>query len=154
MSGRTVVSGRAAGALFGLLLAGTAAADGYGSYGYGSYGYGGGPAFTAETWPTELVKRPRTLPSGMLELAAPLGLDVSVASPGNPATVPVAAHVGLTDWLTLGVGHTRGFCAGDADGGCAAAYDDYRVEAFARFYAAGPLSAGYGAALAAASVHG
>jgi plastocyanin len=146
MSGRTVVSRRAAGALVGLLVASAAAADGYGSYGYG------GPAFTADTWPTELVQRPRTLPRGMLELAAPLGLDVSVASPGNPATVPIAAHVGLTDWLTLGVGHTRGFCAGDANGGCAAAYDDYRVEAFARFYAAGALSAGYGAALAAASV--
>ncbi|MFL5272437.1 MAG: hypothetical protein ACJ79E_10285, partial [Anaeromyxobacteraceae bacterium] len=146
MSGRTVLTRRAAGALIGLLVARAGAADGYGSYGYG------GPAFTADTWPTELVRRPRTLPRGMLELAAPLGLDVSVASAGNPATVPVAAHLGLTDWLTLGVGHTRGFCAGDANGGCAAAYDDYRVEAFARFYAAGPLSAGYGAALAAASV--
>ncbi|HET9598746.1 MAG TPA: hypothetical protein VFP65_24440 [Anaeromyxobacteraceae bacterium] len=147
MDHRTSFWNRTAGALLALALARGADAA------YGASGYGGA-ALTADQWPAELVRRPLTLAPGMLEVQAPLALDLSAGAPGSPAAVPLALHAGVTGWLTVGLGYARGFCRSAAGDACPAAYDALRVDATAAFYAAGPFSAAYGVALASSTAHG
>ncbi|HET8538992.1 MAG TPA: hypothetical protein VFL83_03870 [Anaeromyxobacter sp.] len=139
---------RAAAAALAVLAAARVAAAGYGASGYG------GTAVSREAWPTALALRPLTLARGMVEIAAPVGFDVTSGAGGEPVTLPLAVHAGVTDWLTAGIGHARGLCVTGADGGCATVYDDVTVDALARFWSAGAFSAGYGAALTAAPLHG
>ena len=92
---------------------------------------GGGPARAAEslgdrrdTWQGEITKRPLTLGAGMIEVWAPLQLDVSKGAGGKPVTSNPSLALGVTDTWMVGIRHLEGLCLGGASNGCANLYND------------------------------
>jgi hypothetical protein len=124
--------------------------------GYGSPGtYGGSSAYSYDrsSYPRDLVLRPMTLPARMVELSLPIGIDASTNGRGSPTTLHPSTYVGATDWLTLGLRTTSGFCQTDAEHRCTRQLDDLTVDSIWNLYRLGPVEAVYGASITAASIH-
>ena len=77
-----------------------------------------------DTWPSEITKRPLTLGAGMVEVWAPVQLDVSKGADGKPVTSNPSLAIGITDEWMIGVRHLEGLCFGGVSNGCANLYND------------------------------
>lgn len=87
-----------------------------------------------EGWPVEVVKRPLTLARGMVEIVAPVGINLSSDRVGRPVFVAPSAYYGVTDALTVGVRHFLGACFGGGPNGCPNAYNDLGVDSVWRLW--------------------
>jgi hypothetical protein len=81
------------------------------------------------SWPSEIVRRPLTLARGMLEVSAPLGINLSSDRVGSPVFLSPSLRYGLTDRLMLGVRHVLGLCLNGESNGCPDVYNDLGVQA-------------------------
>lgn len=78
----------------------------------------------AQAYPTEVVLRPLTLPSGMAQLRLDLDINMSRNAAGKPIVLAPDLYYGVSSDLTIGVDHVRSLClSGQADG-CRKTYDD------------------------------
>ena len=80
-------------------------------------------------WPSELVGRSATLPRGMLEIFAPLGLNLTNDRVANPVFLAPSVSYGVTDDFMVGLRHFLGLCLSGTTGGCPDVYNDVSVEA-------------------------
>jgi len=86
-----------------------------------------------EDYPTELTRRPLTLPAGLFGIAFPFQSDLSSAGVNKPVSfsIPVSVGYGLTPTIQLDAFTTTGFCLNGDPTGCPQLMDDggVRVEA-------------------------
>jgi hypothetical protein len=75
-------------------------------------------------WPSEMTRRPLTLPKAMLELWLPVQLNASNGAEWKPVTLNPSLAVGITDRWMIGVRHIVGACLGGSKNGCPTRYDD------------------------------
>lgn len=93
----------------------------------------------ASSWPTEITRRPLTLPQGMVELWAPLQANVSSGREWKPVFLNPSLYYGVTDEWTVGLRHFVGLCPSGENDGCANAYDDVSVDTVYSFATRGPV---------------
>jgi hypothetical protein len=98
-------------------------------------------------YPVLLVDRPLTLPRGVLEIWAPLGISLSTGSLGEPTFLNPSISYGLSDRLTVGIRHYLGICFSGSDGNCPEFYNDLSLTALYSMIRAGRLHVAAGAAL-------
>lgn len=87
----------------------------------------GGPV---DRWPQEVTRRPLTLDQGMVEITAPVGINLSKDADGKPVTLAPSVMFGVTNRWMIGIRHFNGLCFGGTSNGCAHAYED--VSGFTR----------------------
>ena len=97
--------------------------------------------------PEALVDRPLTLPVGVLELSAPLGINLSSGSGGKPTFLNPSISYGLSDEFTIGIRHYLGLCFSGSDGKCPEFYNDLSLNALYSLVRAGRLEIAAGASL-------
>jgi hypothetical protein len=98
-------------------------------------------------YPTLLVDRPLTLPQGVLEITAPLGVSISTGAGGEPTFLNPSISYGVSDQLTIGIRHILGLCFSGSDGNCPEFYNDLGVTGLYTMVLAGRLQVAGGAAL-------
>lgn len=81
--------------------------------------------YTKDTYPIEELKRPLTLPAGMIEVAPALGIELSNNVAFKGITLGASAYYGVDDKLSVGV-YTGGLCLGDV---CGKTFNDLSVGA-------------------------
>lgn len=87
---------------------------------------GAGEVYSRDTYPYgEIVNQPLTLPASLLRIDVPVSVNLSKDHVGEPWNIPVAADVGLTNDLQVGVFHEVGLCLAGTSNGCAETYDDF-----------------------------
>jgi hypothetical protein len=80
-----------------------------------------------DRFPTEITRRPLTLPQGMIEVWAPVQLNASEDADWKPVTLNPSLNFGITDRWQIGLRHIVGICLGETEDGCAKVYDDVGV---------------------------
>lgn len=80
-------------------------------------------------WPQELSARGTVLPRGMIEVVAPLGINLTSDRGGKPVFLSPAVTIGVTDDLSIGVRTILGICFNAAADGCPQPYNDLAFEA-------------------------
>jgi hypothetical protein len=110
-------------------------------------GSGVGNDSASGKYPNALVDRPLTLPLGVLEISAPLGVNLSTGSGGEPTFLNPSISYGVSDQLTVGIRHFLGLCFTGTDGNCPEFYNDLGVTALYSLVRAGRLHIAAGAAL-------
>lgn len=103
-------------------------------------------------YPIHLAERPLTLPRGVLELTAPLGVSLSTGEGGEPTFLNPSISYGLSDRLTVGIRHALGLCFSGEDGNCPEFYNDLGLTALYSLLEAGRLHVAAGATLALAPI--
>lgn len=98
-------------------------------------------------YPIQLVDRPLTLPRQTLEISAPLGINLSTGSGGEPTFLNPSIAYGVSDRLTIGIRHLLGLCFTGKDGNCPEFYNDLGFTALYSLVQAGRLQIASGAAL-------
>jgi hypothetical protein len=98
-------------------------------------------------YPILLVDRPLTLPHGVLEISAPLGVSLSSGAGGEPTFLNPSISYGVSDQLTVGIRHFLGLCFSGADGNCPDFYNDLGLTALYSLIRAERLHVAAGAAL-------
>jgi hypothetical protein len=96
---------------------------------------------------TAVADRSLTLPRGVLEITAPLGVSLSSGSGGEPTFLNPSISYGLSDQLTVGIRHFLGMCFSGEDGNCPEFYNDISFDALYLMVASGRLEIAAGAAL-------
>jgi hypothetical protein len=87
---------------------------------------GAGEVYSRDTYPFgELVNQPLTLPASLIRLDVPVVVNLTKDQVGEPWFVPVAADLGITNDLQVGVFHEVGLCLAGDDNGCGEVYDDF-----------------------------
>jgi hypothetical protein len=107
--------------------------------------YGGDTA--AAQYPISVVDRPLTLPHGILEITAPLGVSLSTGAGGKPTFLNPSISYGVSDELTVGIRHFLGLCFSGKDGNCPDFYNDLSLDVLYALIRAGRLQIAAGAAL-------
>jgi hypothetical protein len=79
---------------------------------------------TRENWPMELTRRPLTLAQGMVEIFAPLNINMSDGREGDTLTSNPSIYFGVSDRWMVGVRHAVGVCWRDEPAGCDKFYND------------------------------
>lgn len=79
--------------------------------------------------PAAVVDRGLTLPGGLLEIWAPLGINLSNGEGGEPTFFNPSLSYGVSDVLTIGVRHLLGMCFSGEDGNCPEFYNDVGFDA-------------------------
>jgi hypothetical protein len=102
--------------------------------------------------PIQLVDRPLTLPRETLELSAPLGINLSTGSGGEPTYLNPSIAYGVSDQLTIGIRHLLGLCLSGKDGKCPEFYNDLGFTLLYSLVQAGRLHVAFGAALDVAPI--
>jgi hypothetical protein len=108
-------------------------------------GFGGDSALGE--YPVLIVDRPLTLPQGVLEISAPLGVSLSTGAGGEPTFLNPSISYGFSDQLTVGIRHFLGLCFSGEEGNCPEFYNDLGVTALYSLIQAGRLHVAAGAAL-------
>jgi hypothetical protein len=92
---------------------------------------GAGALYDRGSWPDEIVRRPLTLASTLVELKLPLVANLSKGSTFEPWFVAPELALGVTDDVTLRV-YTpeggRGLCLAGSGHGCSRSFDDLAAE--------------------------
>lgn len=112
-----------------------------------AHGQGYGDDRALADYPILLVDRPLTLPQGVLEISAPLGVSLSTGEGGEPTFLNPSIAYGLTDEFTVGIRHILGLCFSGEDGNCPEFYNDLGLTALYSLVRAGRLHIAAGAAL-------
>lgn len=87
---------------------------------------GAGEVYTRDGYPYgELVNQPLTLPASLIRVDVPVAVNLTKDEVGEPWSVPLAADLGVTNDLQVGIFHEIGLCLAGTDEGCADAYDDF-----------------------------
>ena len=108
--------------------------------------------FTLDDYAIAVVDRPLTLPQGVLEISAPLGISLSSGAGGEPTFLNPSISYGVSDDLTVGVRHFLGLCFSGEDGNCPEFYNDISLDALYTLLASGRLKVAAGAALNVAPI--
>jgi hypothetical protein len=103
-------------------------------------------------YPVHLADRPLTVPQGVLEITAPLGVSLSTGEGGEPTFLNPSITYGFSDRLTLGIRHSLGLCFSGEDGNCPEFYNDLGLTALYSLIQAGRLHVAAGATLALAPI--
>ncbi len=88
---------------------------------------GAGTVYAKASYPTqELVRQPLTLSRGLLELGAPVRLEVSRDDDPRAAnwSIPATLDFGVSEGFQIGVFHSTGICPGGGGNDCEDTYDD------------------------------
>jgi hypothetical protein len=112
-----------------------------------SFGSGVGSDAALGQYPILLAARPLTLPHGVLEISAPLGVSLSSGAGGEPTFLNPSIAYGVSDQLTVGIRHLLGLCFSGTDGNCPEFYNDLGLTALYSLIRAGRLHVAAGAAL-------
>jgi hypothetical protein len=87
---------------------------------------GAGAIYDRATFPYgERVNQPLTLPASLIRIDVPVVVNLTKDQVGEPWFVPVAADIGITNDLQVGVFHEVGLCLAGNDNGCGEVYDDF-----------------------------
>jgi len=87
---------------------------------------GPGTVYSKDKYPEELAKRPLTLPAGMIEVYAPVNINLSTDLVAKPVRVNPSIYFGVTNNISVGL-YTEvepvtpmfaGLCFGGEDRGC------------------------------------
>ncbi len=105
-----------------------------------------------EAWPTEIARRPLTLARDMLELMVPLDVTLTARRAGEPIFLAPSLYYGVTDSLTVGLRHVRGFCLSGEAHGCRKTYEDVGLDALWRLRHESGSDLAVGASLGASPV--
>jgi len=89
--------------------------------------------YTRDTWPGEFVLRSVTVPKGMIQVNAPLGINLSKDEVGKPVFLAPNIYYGVTDDLQVGITHSVGICFTGKENGCPRVYDDVGLDVEYRF---------------------
>jgi hypothetical protein len=79
--------------------------------------------------PVAVVDRPLTLPGGILEIWAPLGISLSNGAGGKPTFFNPSFSYGVSDVFTIGLRHLLGMCLSGSEGNCPKFYNDVSLDA-------------------------
>jgi hypothetical protein len=112
-----------------------------------AHGQGYGDDRALGDYPILLVDRPLTLPQGVLEISAPLGVSLSTGAGGEPTFLNPSIAYGVTNELTVGIRHSLGLCFSGEDGNCPEFYNDLGLTGLYSLVRAGRLHIAAGAAL-------
>jgi hypothetical protein len=104
--------------------------------------------------PAAVVDRPLTLPGGVLEIWAPLGINLSNGAGGEPTFFNPSFSYGASDVLTIGVRHLLGMCFSGEDGNCPKFYNDVSFDALYALFRTPRIEVAGGAALSLAPITG
>jgi hypothetical protein len=83
--------------------------------------------YTAETWPTELVRRPLTPAEGMWEIDALANVNLTKGEIGEPISLAPGVVYGITNRLAFGLEHVQGLCLSGVESACPYIYNDAAV---------------------------
>jgi hypothetical protein len=100
--------------------------------------------------PEAVVERTLTLPGGVLEITAPLGVSLSNGAGGKPTFLNPSISYGVSDQLTVGLRHLLGICFSGKDGNCPDFYNDLGVDALYALVRTSRLDIASGATLSLA----
>jgi hypothetical protein len=112
----------------------------------------GGETAAVGAYPNAVTQRPLTLPRGLLEITAPLGVSLSSGAGGEPTFLNPSLSYGVSDQLTVGLRHFLGMCFSGDDGGCPNFYNDLSLDALYALVTSGRLRIAAGAALSLAPI--
>src|SRR5215213_5512264 len=77
--------------------------------------------YTKHDWPLEVTKRPIVLARSMFEARGDtMFINLSDGAAGEPVSLAPDLYYGVTNHLTVGINHERGFCL--TSDGCASKY--------------------------------
>ncbi len=116
----------------------------------GAQGLDGGAAL--DRHPVAVVDRPLTLPAGVLEIWAPLGISLSNGAGGEPTYFNPSFSYGVSDVLTIGVRHLLGMCFSGKDGNCPEFYNDVGLDALYALIRSPRIEVAAGAGLSLAPI--
>jgi hypothetical protein len=85
-------------------------------------------AYSKDTWPAEVLKRPLTLAQGLAQLSLPVNFNLSTDAVGKPVYVPALLAYGVTDSFTLALTHNNGLCLTGTSNGCPKVYNDVGLQ--------------------------
>jgi hypothetical protein len=88
----------------------------------------------------------------MLEVMAPVGVNVSKDQGGQPVFLAPSIYYGVTQSFTLGIRHALGICLNGTDNGCPDVYNDVGLDGLWRLAHGDVGDAAFGASLLATSL--